>query len=199
MGRKTKKRHKGRSARKRLSAIVANSAIQWIRLERSNVKLYRLEKRIAWRRSYHTHENRAFTTTQPNRGRAMVKCGPVVYHVTALVADKWETKHFSTRSVKSSRIKGLHSPEYATTTVGNSGTIALDGSKTKVCRESRRIVVVGNSIHFVGFSSEDMLSLGIRQGKGGFRIGNGYIAVDLSLIEVDKLRQLQSFLSKTQF
>ena len=198
MGRK-KRRHKGRSARKRIQRIVATSTIQWIRLERKHVKLYRSEKRIAWRKSYHSHEKRAFVSLVGVKGKAQVKPGPVVYHLVRLVGDNWERKSFSTRSIKSTRIKGVHSPEYSIPTIGDSGTIAKDGTKSKVCRESRKLIVVGESVRFLGFSADDMLSLGIPRGKNGFRIGNGYIAVHLSLIGVDKLRQLQSVLSKTQF
>ena len=187
MGRK-KRRHKGRSARKRIQRIVATSTIQWIRLERKHVKLYRSEKRIAWRKSYHSHEKRAFVSLVGVKGKAQVKPGPVVYHLVRLVGDNWERKSFSTRSIKSTRIKGLHTPEYGIPNIGKT-----------INRQSRRIVVVGESIHFVGFNSDDMLSLGIPRGKDGFRIGNGYIAIHLSLIGIDKLRQLQSVLSKTQF
>ena len=188
MGRKSKKRHKGRSARKRVQRIVATTAIQWIRLERKHVKLYRSEKRIAWRKSYHSHEKRAFVSVVGVKGKAQVKPGPVVYHLVRLVGDNWESKSFSTRSIKSTRIKGLHTPEYGIPNIGKT-----------INRQSRRIVVVGESVRFLGFSSDDMLSLGIPRGKNGFRIGNGYIAVDLSVIGLDKLRGMQSFLSKTQF
>ena len=198
MGRKSKKRHKGRSARKRVQRIVATSAIQWIRLERKHVKLYRLEKRIAWRKTYHSHEKRAFVSLVGTKGKAQVKPGPVVYHLVRLVGDNWERKSFSSRSVKTPRIRGIHSPEYASPTVGDSGTIAKDGTKARVCRESRKIIVKGDSILFHGFSSNDMEKLGLVRGKDF--IPNGPTMVSsVKRISLEKIRKLSSHLAKCQF
>lgn len=172
MGRK-KKRHKGRSARKRIAQTIANSAIQWVRLERSHVKLYRLEKRIAWRRGYHSHEKRAFVTTQPNRGRAMVKCGPVVYHLVSLVGDKWETKHFSTRSIRSTRIKGLHTPK-------------------------RSLFLDGNMIHFRGFTSQQMEREGLKRGEDYSHNGSDPV-MRVERITYDTLVEYRAIVSQSEF
>lgn len=108
MGRK-KRRHKGRSARKRIQRIVATSAIQWIRLERKHVKLYRSEKRIAWRKTYHSHEKRAFVSIVGRKGKAQIKPGPVVYRLVNPENDR--VISFSTKAIKRDSMRGLTAPK----------------------------------------------------------------------------------------
>ena len=108
MGRK-KRRHKGRSARKRIQRIVATSSIQWVRLERKHVKLYRLQKRIAWRKSYHSHENRAFVSLVGVKGKAQVKPGPVVYRLVN--PDNDRVISFSTKAVRRDSMRGITAPK----------------------------------------------------------------------------------------
>ena len=171
MGRK-KRRHKGRSARKRIQRIVATSTIQWIRLERKCVKLYRLEKISAWQKRYHSHEKRAFVSVVGRKGKAQVKPGPVVYHLVRLVGDKWETKSFSTRSIKSTRIKGLHTPK-------------------------RSLLLKGNMIHFKGFTSQQMDREGLKRGEDYAHNGANPV-MRVERITYDTLVEYRSIVSRAE-
>lgn len=186
-----KKRHKGRG-RKRQARFLESQARRYVQRSRK----LRLRQ---WAKHADDYESRAFVSTQPHRSKASCKVGPKVYHVIAFTDGEWKQGSFSTRSIKSTRIKGLHSPSYTMPTIGNSGTVAVDGTKSKIRQDCRKLLIVGNNVRFMGFSADDVLSLGIPRGKNGFKIGNGYIVVSLSVIGLDKLREMQSFLSRNQF
>jgi hypothetical protein len=185
MGRK-KKRHKGRSAKKRLEMISENIETKWTRVERSIVRRYRDAKRIAWRKRYHSHEKRQFETLVGNKGKAQLKPGPVVYHLVRLVDGNWQAKSFATKSIKTPRIRGLHTPDYVMPTISNT-----------LVSKRRRVMIEGDFAKFIGFSADDMSSSGFVRGKDFWVEGNIMI-VPIARYGIETIRVIASKISKPQ-
>lgn len=181
MGRKA--RHKGRTQRRYCAQLASRLDTQTTR----RVKRFAKVRLRYWTKHADTYEKRAFVSLVAPKPRASTKLAPQVYHLVRLVGDEWTTKHFATRSIKTPRIRGLHSPTSATPNISNGLT-----------SHKRSVMIDGKKVLFYGFSDADLTSLSLVRGKD-YWPDRGCIIGNLDSIGLQTVRTIASILATKQF